>query len=147
MTTMIESPVALRHGRDLVSPELFETLSAFCAAEYGHELSMARRIMGEALAFLWVMGTTGKGDVMAPSTIVDPGWHTFVLHSKEYAEWCEQQFGYFLHHAPNSKIRTKDLMLSMADEIRAAGFDVDQRMWAKAADCNSPACCGDGPCC
>lgn len=147
MTTTVESPVALRHGRDLVSPELFEKLSAFCADEYGHELSTARRIMNEALAFLWVMGTTGKGDVMAPSTVVDPGWHTFMLHSKEYADWCDAQFGYFLHHAPNSKVRTRGLMVSVVDEIRSARFDVDATLWGTAAECNSSACCGDGPCC
>ncbi|MEV0413785.1 hypothetical protein AB0I68_23995 [Streptomyces sp. NPDC050448] len=43
MTTMLESPVALRRGRDLVSPELFEKVSEFCAQEYGHELSTAHR--------------------------------------------------------------------------------------------------------
>ncbi|MDT9690228.1 hypothetical protein Q5762_18150 [Streptomyces sp. P9(2023)] len=147
MTITADNSVALRRGRDLVSPELFEKLSVFCADEYGHELSMARRVMNEALAFLWVVGTTGKGEVMAPSAVVDPGWHAFMLHTQEYADWCAAQFGYFLHHAPNSKIRTRGLMVSMVEEIRAAGFDVDITLWGTTADCNSPACCGDGPCC
>ncbi|MFG2713745.1 Scr1 family TA system antitoxin-like transcriptional regulator [Streptomyces goshikiensis] len=31
--------------------------------------------------------------------------------------------------------------------LKAAGFEVDDRLWGTAADCNQPACCGDGPCC
>lgn len=41
------------------------------------------------------MGTTGKGEVMAPSRDVGPAWHTFMLHSQEYAEWCDAHFGRF----------------------------------------------------
>lgn len=147
MTVALEKPVARRQGRDLVSPELFDRLVAFCAEEYELDADKAGRIMNEALAFLCTMGTTGKGDVMAPSRDVDPAWHAFILHSREYAEWCEEQFGRFLHHAPNSKTRTTGLMLDVMDLIRGAGFEVDRSLWGFAADCNAPACCGDGPCC
>ncbi|MFG2114840.1 glycine-rich domain-containing protein [Streptomyces sp. NPDC048718] len=137
----------VRHGRDLVEPPLFQRLAAFCAAEYGMELPLAEAVMDQGLAFLWTMGSTGKGDVMAPSRQVDPAWHTFMLHSQEYAQWCEKNFGRFLHHAPNSKIRGIALMLDVTDLIRRAGFAVDRKLWGVAAECNEPACCGDGPCC
>ncbi|MFD9566559.1 glycine-rich domain-containing protein [Streptomyces sp. NPDC059994] len=146
MTTMVESPVALRHGRDLVSPELFERLVEFCADEYGLERGVADRVMDQAVAFLWVVGTTRATD-MAPSKTVDPGWHTFMLHSQEYEEWCHKQFGYYVHHAPNSKVRTRGLMVDVVGRIKVHGFDVDERLWGTAADCNQPACCSDGPCC
>lgn len=147
MTVAPERPVALRQGRDLVSPELFERLTDFCAKEYGHERSMAERVMNEAIAMCYVMGTTRAGDVMAPSDVIDPGWHTFMLHTEDYASWCEEKFGYFLHHRPNSKIRTHGLMVNVAERIRAEGFEVDERLWGTAAECNAPTCCGDGPCC
>ncbi|MFE3627803.1 glycine-rich domain-containing protein [Streptomyces goshikiensis] len=108
---------------------------------------MAECVMDQALALLWVMGTTRTGDVMAPSVAVDPGWHTFMLHSQEYADWCQREFGYYLHHAPNSKVRSRGLMSSVVDRLKTAGFVVDERLWGTAADCNQPACCGDGPCC
>jgi len=147
MTVTSEKPVALRRGRDLVSPELFDKLTAFCADEYGLDGNLSARITDEALAFLWTMGTTGKGDAMAPSRDVDPAWHAFMLHSQEYADWCDAHFGRFLHHTPNSKTRTTGLMLDVMDLIRAAGFAVDKSLWGFAANCNEPACCGDGPCC
>ncbi len=139
--------VELRQGRHLVTPGLFNRLVDFCAKEYGLERSVAERIQDQAIALCYVMGVTRSGDTMAPSETVDPGWHTFMLHSKEYAEWCQANFGYFLHHAPNSKTRTQGLMVNVVDKIREAGFAVDDRLWGTAAECNPPTCCGDGPCC
>ncbi|BAU84117.1 hypothetical protein SLA_3203 [Streptomyces laurentii] len=144
---MTATALEVRHGRDLVEPPLFQRLAAFCAAEYEMEPPLAEAVMDQGLAFLWTMGSTGKGDVMAPSRQVDPAWHTFMLHSQEYAEWCEAHFGRFLHHAPNSKIRSLGLMLDVTELIRQAGFAVDKTLWGTAAECNEPACCGDGPCC
>ncbi|MFE6223741.1 glycine-rich domain-containing protein [Streptomyces sp. NPDC057854] len=146
MTTLVETR-ADRRGRELVSPELFEKLAAFCADEYGLGADAARRAMDEALAFLYVAGTTEKEHVMAPSRAVDPAWHTFLLHSQEYSAWCQEHFGRYLHHAPNSKTRTVGLMYDVTDAIRDAGFAVDASLWGIAADCNEPACCSDGPCC
>ncbi|OII60967.1 hypothetical protein BJP40_08270 [Streptomyces sp. CC53] len=102
--------------------------------------------MDQALALLWVMGTTRSGDTMSPSKVVDPGWHTFMLHSEEYADWCNEHFGYFLHHRPSAAVRTKGLMADVVGKIKAAGFAVVPTMWGTAGECNPPACCGDGGC-
>ena len=32
---------------------------------------------------------------------VDALWHTFILFTREYAEFCESQIGRFLHHYPD----------------------------------------------
>jgi hypothetical protein len=145
MTVAPERPVALRQGRGLVSPELFERLVDFCAKEYGQERSMAERIMDEALAFLDVMGQTGEG--MSPSQVVDPGWHTFMLHTEEYAAWCSERYGRFIHHAPNSRYRDRSTMVDVVAKLRGHGYAVDESLWGTKADCNEPTCCGDGPCC
>ncbi|WP_148589445.1 hypothetical protein [Streptomyces sp. WAC01526] len=147
MAVVLDQPVKARQGRDLVPPELFERLVDFCADEYGLERSVAERVQSEAIAMCHVMGITQAGDDMTPSKQVDSGWHTFMLHTEEYASWCQQNFGYFLHHRPNSKIRTKGLMADVVGRIKAQGFEVDERLWGTTADCNPPACCGDGPCC
>ncbi|WP_327176127.1 hypothetical protein OG599_12915 [Streptomyces sp. NBC_01335] len=148
MTTVTtrETSAALRRGRDLVSPELFERVSAFCAEEYGHELPAARKIVDQALAFLKVMGDARAFD-MTPSQDVDPGWHSFALHTRAYASWCQEQFGYFLDHEPRATVRTRPLIGSVVERVKAAGFQVDERMWGAAKNCNPPACCGDGDGC
>ncbi|EPD54743.1 hypothetical protein [Streptomyces sp. HGB0020] len=147
MTTVV--PAATRTGRSLVPDADFDMLASFCADEYGLERCVADRIVDQALAMVHVMGSTGEGAAMAPSQQVDPGWHTLILHTDWYANWCQEQFGYFLHHRPNSKTRTRGLMTDVVGKIRAAGFEVDERLWGTAADCNPPTCCGDGdgPCC
>ncbi|MFE7928524.1 hypothetical protein ACFU6S_07255 [Streptomyces sp. NPDC057456] len=137
----------IRTGRSLVTDVEFETLASFCADEYGLERCVADRVVDQALALVFVMGSSGEGVSMAPSQQVDPGWHTLILHTGWYADWCERSFGYFLHHQPKSKVRTRGLMVDVVGRIRAAGFDVDERLWGTAAECNPPACCGDGPCC
>ncbi|MEV6947054.1 hypothetical protein AB0N07_34855 [Streptomyces sp. NPDC051172] len=145
MTTTVAT--ATRTGRSLVTDPDFDMLAAFCADEYGLERGVADRVTDQALALVYVMGSTGEGATMAPSQQVDPGWHTLILHTDWYANWCQEQFGYFLHHQPNSKTRTRGLMTDVVGRIRAAGFEVDERLWGTAADCNPPSCCGDGPCC
>ncbi|MFF3552524.1 hypothetical protein ACFYXL_03785 [Streptomyces tsukubensis] len=110
------------------------------------ERVVADAVMDQAIAFVYVVGSKQAYE-LAPSRLVDPGWHAFMLHTQEYADWCQKRFGFFIHHAPNSKVRTLSLMSSVTSRIRAAGFEVDERLWGTAAECNPPACCGDGPCC
>lgn len=43
-----------------------------------------------------------KARLAMPSVIVDDLWHEFVLHTREYAEFCEAGLGRFLHHVPES---------------------------------------------
>ncbi|MET7574124.1 hypothetical protein ABZT04_37415 [Streptomyces sp. NPDC005492] len=143
----ITAVTATRTGQSLVTKAEFSMLATFCADEYSLERSVAARVVDQALALVHVMGSTGEGATMAPSQQVDPGWHTLVLHTDWYANWCAEQFGYFVHHQPNSKTRTRGLMTDVVGKIRAAGFVVDERLWGTAAECNAPACCGDGPCC
>ena len=37
-----------------------------------------------------------------PSVAVDTAWHEFILLTQHYADFCQQAFGKFLHHAPNN---------------------------------------------
>ncbi|MEH0544617.1 hypothetical protein QA802_16445 [Streptomyces sp. B21-105] len=136
-----------RTGRSLVTDTEFETLAAFCADEYGLERCVADRVIDQALALVFVMGSSGDGARMAPSRLVDPGWHTLILHTGWYADWCQRSFGYFLHHQPNAKVRTRGLMIDVVGRLRTAGFEVDERLWGTAAECNPPTCCGDGDGC
>lgn len=38
--------------------------------------------------------------------IIDEMWHMFILHTKDYHDFCMQYFGRFIHHNPTS-IETK----------------------------------------
>jgi hypothetical protein len=43
-----------------------------------------------------------KARLAMPSVVVDDLWHEFVLHTREYAEFCDAALGRFLHHTPET---------------------------------------------
>lgn len=43
-----------------------------------------------------------KTKLSMPSVVVDDMWHDLVLHTRDYAAFCQAAFGRFLHHVPES---------------------------------------------
>ncbi len=43
-------------------------------------------------------------------------WHAHILHTEEYAEFCQNVFGFFLHHHPH---QGKDNQLTDTDIAKA----------------------------
>lgn len=79
------------------------------------DLPTARRIIGQAAAFLTASAAL-PGAQLSPSKAVDAGWHTFILHTLDYAEFCERVAGRFIHHVPTPNAETKEASAS----VRAA---------------------------
>jgi len=50
--------------------------------------------------------------------IIDEMWHTFILITKDYAEFCNQYFGEFMHHIPEIGDETDEI-----NEIDAHQFE------------------------
>jgi len=46
-------------------------------------------------------------------SIIDLMWHNFILFTKDYTDFCEHYFGYYIHHVPMTK---SNQMLSEVDE-------------------------------
>jgi hypothetical protein len=45
---------------------------------------------------------------MTPEILqLDEMWHCFVLHTRDYAEFCDKYFGFFLHHEPGDDADSK----------------------------------------
>lgn len=42
----------------------------------------------------------GQHYVSMPSQVVDDLWHEFILHTRDYQQFCDKAFGQFLHHTP-----------------------------------------------
>lgn len=74
----------LRHGRQLVDDGLFDRLVNFLVHEEKVTTERAERVMDQALAFLHMSAHRNEG--LSPSQAVDPGWHAFMLHTREYAD-------------------------------------------------------------
>ncbi|MBR7827572.1 hypothetical protein KDK95_14735 [Actinospica sp. MGRD01-02] len=142
MTIVDIETVKARTGRSLVDPVLFDRLSACISFERGMDRPTAERVMDQALAFL---GTCAVHPVsLAPSKAVDIGWHTFVLHTLDYAAFCNRVAGRFIHHIPTddeNEAAERTAPCKTTAAIVAAGYVVDAPLWEGAANCSQ---CKDG---
>jgi hypothetical protein len=106
--------------------------------------------MDQALAFLSACAAD-RASRLSPSPLVDIGWHTFILHTQEYAEFCNRVAGGYIHHVPDNGrcdhgAGAANRHTELADTVAAvvsAGFRVDPDLWTiDAAGCTS----GDDGC-
>ncbi|MFD7539544.1 hypothetical protein [Streptomyces sp. NPDC059819] len=133
--------IDLKTGRSLVTTELFDSVAHFVHVHNGQSIERAERIADQAFAFV---ATAAAATVpMVPSDEVDHGLHAFILHTKAYAEFCDQHAGRFLHHnpAPGTGCRTLEAVTTSAHAMKAAGFMVLDDLWTvngeNAAQCDS----------
>lgn len=110
----------------------------------------AGRITVEALAFV-ATAAANPGAPIAPSRIVDEGWHALVLHTALYARLCER-LGTFVHHYPERPDPTRqgqDVIERTVTLMRAAGHSPDMDLWTTplAGAIDVAANCGHAPRC
>lgn len=141
----LKSPGAtpdIRTGRMLISRGLFERLVRRIVADDELDNQLAERVVDQALAFLAACARN-TSTPLAPSELVDIGWHTFLLHTRDYAAFCQKLAGRFLHHVPVTPSDppadqlTDETLARTVAAIRDAGFVVDADLWVhdKAGDC------------
>jgi hypothetical protein len=99
-STLTKPPVGVASYRELVSPELFDRLVGRIMKDEDVTGALAEEIMEGALGFL-KLSADYPGNGFAPSKLVDIGWHTFILYTRSYAEFCDRVAGRLLHHEPN----------------------------------------------
>ncbi|MFF7458079.1 glycine-rich domain-containing protein [Kitasatospora sp. NPDC008115] len=132
-------------GRSLVDPALFGRLVARIVEDEVMDQALAERVMDQALAFLGACAANPDAG-LSPSGLVDIGWHTFILHTLDYAEFCRSLSGRFLHHMPTDgpDDSTKGVgIAATVAVIEASGYAVDTELWSMSADC-SEGSGGDG---
>jgi hypothetical protein len=66
--------------------------------EYAHRFDEVAEELKKFLA----MPHASAGPLAAMSHAVDGLWHVFINHTPQYAEFCEDSYGQFLHHQPRS---------------------------------------------
>lgn len=151
MTVTLERPVSATDALTLVTPEVTDRLARRITADHPEISTVtARRIVGQAAAFIAASGRQ-PGQSLAPSELVDYGWHAFILHTADYADFCEQVVGQFVHHVPTDEAETlpggpKATRERTLAAIAAAGYAVDPELWPDVAKCTQcHAGCTDSP--
>jgi hypothetical protein len=136
------------HYKGLVTDELWCRLTNRIVADEDMELSLAERIMDQALGFLQFCAVKTDVGLYPPSKLVDIGWHTLILYTKDYASFCEKIAGRFIHHEP-SDVPGVDYgvgainVTSTVKAMKRQGFMVDEMLWATSGDCGD----SGGSCC
>uniref|UniRef100_B8HQA6 Uncharacterized protein n=1 Tax=Cyanothece sp. (strain PCC 7425 / ATCC 29141) TaxID=395961 RepID=B8HQA6_CYAP4 len=80
--------------------------------DYGHSPAEADLWFEDLMRFFYLgycnrrLILEGKTDchfvaMYPPLLPIDDLWHTFLLFTRDYAEFCQEYFGYFIHHTPN----------------------------------------------
>ncbi|MFJ4826371.1 glycine-rich domain-containing protein [Streptomyces bacillaris] len=123
-------------ARGLITDERFTSCrTTVMDANPNMPQDMAGRIVEEALKFVAAC-SRNPGVGLAPSRIVDEGWHALLLHTAMYAELCEGLGGNFVHHFPGYDPTNYDP--AILDRTRQAitdlGYVPDAELWGAPSD-------------
>lgn len=150
MTTMQERPPT--DARTLLSMQMREIVISNMIDRFPRLTEeKADRGVGQMLAFLAACAHSERP--LSPSPLVDDFWHAFLLHTKAYREFCEENFGRFLDHQPGyldpeEHGGGKVLRGRTLDAITLAGYEIDMEFWPELdlAECSQcHANCSDSP--
>jgi len=126
------------------------------AKEHGASPEEATELFQETLKWLYLCyrsGTDlpeGTGCTMTPDiTKLDDMWHTFLLFTRDYADFCEHYFGFFLHHVPSEDEERQPLdeatLRQQLEQQYALVYDVlgEETLMAWHDDCRYAPSTGD----
>ncbi|WP_314223515.1 glycine-rich domain-containing protein [Streptomyces zaehneri] len=96
---------------------------------------MAGRIVEEGLKFVAAC-SRNPGIGLAPSRIVDEGWHALILHTAMYADLCQRLGGDFVHHFPGYDPTNYDppILDRTREKITELGWEADPQLWGPPSD-------------
>lgn len=145
---MIE--VIALENRTMIPASLWERLVARIQRDHGVAKETAERIMNAALGFLDLCAKN-PGKRFSPTPLVDIGWHTFILYTQDYAKFCQEHAGRFIHHEPNDNsaiVMESGGACATVTFMQSNGISFDADMWKDALKSNCTVDCdgGQGPC-
>ena len=90
-----------RREKYLESYSFHRVIDNKLAQKYPQLTAQQRDLVLQGLRDYFLMCLKAKRKwVSMPSQAVDEAWHTFILSTHLYANFCRRGFGYFLHHTP-----------------------------------------------
>ncbi|WP_328911765.1 MULTISPECIES: hypothetical protein [unclassified Streptomyces] len=129
---MLTTPAPVFDARSLLPPRQFADVVATVQGNNpGMDPATAGRIVTEALAFV-AIAAANPTTVIAPSRVVDEGWHALILHTAVYGRLCDR-LGTFIHHYPEPPDPTRhddEVMDRTIGLLHAAGHEPDMDVWA-----------------
>jgi hypothetical protein len=83
------------------------------------DLQMEDTALVETALRQWfrVLARRPSARLSMPSMLVDDMWHEFLLHTRDYAAFCDAAFGKFLHHEPESAMTADQAAANRSDRL------------------------------
>lgn len=147
------SAISLR-ARLAQDPDLYDRMMNFdhpallerMQVKEGWTKEQADETFVEMKKFLYLCAT--NEGAMAPPEDLDEIWHNFILFTGDYAEYCQERVGTFLHHQPLTLAQRAESDGSMIQNTLAAakhafGEDMPEHIWSFT---KIPGSCGPGVC-
>ncbi|WP_381802121.1 glycine-rich domain-containing protein [Streptomyces niveus] len=139
MSMTVEAPVT-RDARDLLTADELASVTATVQANNpGMGRETAEEVVVQALKFEATCSTYARGP-LAPSRIVDEGWHALILHTRIKARLADR-IGHFVHHvpeAPDPTRRAPNVLLRTQAAMEDAGYIPDPKLWVRPSDTSIP---------
>ena len=98
-------------------------------------LGEAAELFQETLKFLDLCNEADES--LAPSRAIDSAWHLFILHTADYASYCQERFGRFLHHVPTYEIMDDAYILARQHANQRFGT-LDASLWPAVSTVSGP---------
>jgi hypothetical protein len=92
----------------------------------GVDRQTARTWFNEMLLFLDMVADSRK--FISPPEAIDVAWHAFILHTRDYEDYCRKRFGRVIHHQPTGA-PDPDAYRRAYQQRSAAGGPVDNSVW------------------
>ena len=131
---------------DLISEGFRNRFIARVMRDHQINKELAERIINGTLKFLNLCVDYPEQS-FAPYKQIDIGWHTFLLYTREYADFCSKIAGRFIHHAPNDKVVRRSSNASKTREFMIIHrIYFDDELWPISTEykkCDSD--CDPGP--
>lgn len=91
---------------DVLAYQNQSVIKRYCDEHPGVSVSDAQQIFHDLLGWLWLGEHRRKrqlaSHMIRPLAMLDNMWHTFILHTRNYADFCQHYFNRFLHHEVES---------------------------------------------
>ena len=117
-------------------------------SEFSFTRDLAAATLTETLVYLQAVSMSSQP--LAPSKLVDSGWHTFLLYTREYTDYCNLNFGQYIHHCPNENADVAELPISRTvGFFESHGLAYNPALWNSnvlGADCDGGGYGGGGSC-
>lgn len=76
----------------------------FCQQNPNYTLTEGQQLLHDLLCWFWLQNERKKRNkatyLFGPLLILDELWHVFILHTRNYTDFCALYFAEYIHHDP-----------------------------------------------